>query len=355
MKKHTLCALAAVLFALLAPRAADAGMFVGLEKDLVNPKKGEQPTVVISFDEKLQKAVITVKGEQNNFKQSWTFSSVTPGREYTISWKQGMGEVDYIVEVHMDYYFSQEQQGAEDYTDEAYVWVAAAEPITATIPSNRVDLDTRSFDLVTNHPPSRVELEVMDDERRIIGKSTFKVKDAVRGKPVRVTWEQQSEGNIFKISAVAHDDYGYWAGVDIIPWSLVIEHEDVNFETARHEILSTEAPKVDAAWDEIQKVIEKYGEWVECSLYVAGYTDTVGDASSNQGLSQRRAKSLATYFQKMGADFPIWYRGYGESVLAVQTEDSVDELANRRALYVITAGPPPYTKDTPGGSWSRLQ
>lgn len=352
---QSLFPLAALLLILLAPNAADAGMFVGLEKDLVNPNKGEQPTVVIGFDEKLKLATITVTGEQNNFKQSWTFTNVTPGREYTISWKQGMGEVDYTISVFMDYHFTQEQQGQEDYTDEAYVWVAAAEPITVSIPTNKVDLETKSFDLVSNHPPSRVELEVMDDERRIIGKSTFKVKDAVRGKPVRVTWEQQSEGNIFKISAIAHDDYGYWAGVDIIPWSLVIDHEDVNFETARHEILDTEAPKVDDAWDEIQKVVEKYGEWVECSLYVAGYTDTVGDASSNQSLSQRRALSLARYFKDKGATFPIWYRGYGESVLAVETENSVDELANRRALYVITAGPPPYTKDTPGGSWSRLR
>ena len=345
----SLTVLAALLLTLLAPRPADAGMFVGLEKDQINPKKGEQPTVVISFDEKLKLAKITVTGQQNNFEQSWTFTNITPNREYTISWKQGMGEVDYTISVFMDLPYG------EDYTDEAYVWVAAAEPITATIPANRVDLETKSFDLVSNHPPSRVELEVMDDERRIIGKSTFRVKDAEAGKPVRVTWEQQSEGNIFKISAVAHDDYGYWAGVDIIPWSLVIDHEDVNFESGRHEILSTEAPKVDAAWDEIQKVVEKYGEWVQCSLYVGGYTDTVGDASSNQSLSQRRAMSLASYFKGKGATFPIWYQGFGESVLAVQTEDSVDELANRRALYVITAGNPPYTTDTPRGNWRRLQ
>jgi outer membrane protein OmpA-like peptidoglycan-associated protein len=345
----TLSLVAVLLGALVVPATASAGMFVGLEKDLINPKKGEQATVVIGFDEKLKQAVITVKGEQNGFEKSWTYYNISPGAEYEISWKQGMGEVDYTISVFMDL------PHGEDYTDEAYVWVAAAEPITATIPSNKVDLETKSFDLVSNHPPSRIELEVMDDERRIIGKSVFKVKDAVQGKPVRVTWEQQSEGNIFKISAIAHDDYGYWAGVDIIPWSLVIEHEDVNFETARHEVLDTEAPKVDAAWDEINKIIEKYGEWVECSLYVAGYTDTVGDASSNQGLSQRRAMSLAQYFKNKGATFPIYYQGFGESVLAVKTEDSVDELANRRALYIITAGPPPYTTETPRGNWSRLR
>lgn len=349
MRSHAVLSSLAFALALLSPAAAAAGMFVGLEKDLIDPTRGEQATVVIGFDEKLKQAIVTVKGTQNGLEKKWTFSNVTPGKEYTLSWTQAEGQVDYTISVFMDRPYD------EDYTDEAYVFVSASPPITASIPPDRVDMATRSFDLVTNHPPSHVVLEVMDDERRIIGKSTFKVQDAAAGKPVRVTWEQQSEGNIFKISAVAHDEFGYWAGVDIIPWSLVIEHEDVNFETAKHEILPEEMHKVETAWDEIVRVIEKYGDWVKCSLYVAGYTDTVGDASSNQGLSERRAMSLARYFLGRGATFPIWYQGFGESVLAEQTEDNVDMLANRRALYIITAGNPPYTTETPRAAWRRVQ
>ena len=101
--------------------------------------------------------------------------------------------------------------------------------------------------------------------------------------------------------------------------------------------------------------MKKYGQWVQCSLYISGYTDTVGDSASNQSLSQRRALALAQYFADQGATFPVYYQGYGERVLAVPTEDSVDLAANRRALYVITAGPPPRGKDTPGGSWKRLR
>jgi len=233
--------------------------------------------------------------------------------------------------------------------------VTAASPLTASIPAQSVDLSTRSFDLVTNHPPSHVELEVMADDQSAMGQSTFEVVDAQQGKPVRVTWEQQGEGNLFRVSARAHDEYGYWAEVEIIPWSLSIPHEDVHFDTGSHVLNDDEKPKMDEPWRLIREAVTTYGAWVRCALYVAGYTDTVGDAGSNQQLSDRRALSLARHFQVRGADFPIFYRGYGEKVLAVPTADNANEVRNRRALYVITAGPPPHGGDTPGGGWKRLQ
>ena len=332
----------------LLPAAASAGVFVGQGPDLLNPEEGAQPTVSFSFDDKLHRATVTIKGEQNGFSQTWTYSKPPPGHEYTLTWKQAPGEVDYSISFEMVH------PNGEHETADSYAWFAVASPIKAKIPAESVDLESKSFDLVSNHPPSRVELEVMDDRMRVIGTSTFRVTEATRGKPVRVTWEQQSEGNIFKITATAHDNYGYWAAVDIIPWALSIPHETVVFESGKHDILPDEAPKLDQAYGVIIKEIEKYSEWVSCALYVAGYTDTVGDAGSNQGLSERRARALAQYFRAQGATFPIFYQGFGESVLAVQTEDSVDLEANRRALYIITAGPPPVTKDTPRRGWKKL-
>jgi len=43
--------------------------------------------------------------------------------------------------------------------------------------------------------------------------------------------DRQVPGNIFRVDAKAYDAYGYWAGVEIIPWSLQIPHEDVVFAT----------------------------------------------------------------------------------------------------------------------------
>ncbi len=335
------------LIALLLPANALAGVFVAQDRELLDPTKKEQPSVVLGFDETLHRATVTVTEDEGAFTKTWNYKGVKPGAEYRIDWNQPDGDHGYTVAVEMV------QPNGEKYTEETWVTFTTAGPITVSIPAEGVDLEARTFQLVSNHPPSHVELEVLDDRQRVIGTSTFQVTDATRGKPVLVQWEQQQEGNIFRISATAHDDYGYWAAAEIIPWSLVIPHEDVTFETGKHDILADEAPKVDVAWKEIAKAVETYGAWVQCSLYVGGYTDTVGDGSSNQGLSERRALALARYFRAKGAKFPVYYQGFGESALAVQTADSVDEVRNRRATYIITAGPPPNGKDTPRRAWKK--
>jgi outer membrane protein OmpA-like peptidoglycan-associated protein len=150
------------------------------------------------------------------------------------------------------------------------------------------------------------------------------------------------------------DDFGYWTDVDILPWQLTIPHEDVVFATNQSEIPPDEAPKLEAAWGEIESAVRKYGELVTVTLWVGGYTDTVGDASDNQALSERRAMSLARWFKTRGYKAVVWYQGFGESVLAVQTADAVDEQRNRRALYVLTAGSPPSGADTPRSAWKKL-
>ena len=90
------------------------------------------------------------------------------------------------------------------------------------------------------------------------------------------------------------------------------------------------------------------------NLYVAGYTDTVGDAASNLRLSTSRAKSIAVWFQAQGFDGHIYYQGFGEKVLAVPTADNVDEAQNRRSLYVVAATPP-VSASFPGAQWTKLQ
>ncbi len=195
----------------------------------------------------------------------------------------------------------------------------------------------------------------MGDDLSIVGQSTFVPSDAVRGKAVRVTWEPTREGTVFRVLATVRDEFDYYARVEIVPWVLEIPHDDVIFATNQHTIPEDEAPKVDKAWAKILEVAEKYKEFVQCSLYVAGYTDTVGNDGDNQALSERRAMSLARYFQSKGAKMPIHYQGFGEGVLAVETGDNVDESANRRALDIITEGQSPKKKDTPRAAWRRAQ
>jgi outer membrane protein OmpA-like peptidoglycan-associated protein len=126
------------------------------------------------------------------------------------------------------------------------------------------------------------------------------------------------------------------------------------FETNSDVIREGEVPKLETAWSEVVHAIDLYGEVIEIQLFVAGYTDTVGDAASNLALSRRRARSIAAWFRSKGFPGAIHYQGFGESVLAVGTPDGTDEARNRRAVYVLAAQVPPVSEELPKQAWTRL-
>lgn len=69
---------------------------------------------------------------------------------------------------------------------------------------------------------------------------------------------------------------------------------------------------------------------------VYGYTDTVGSSDSNQRLSEQRAQAVANYLISRGVSSSrIRWMGFGETRLAVQTADGVNEPLNRRVEVKI--------------------
>lgn len=67
------------------------------------------------------------------------------------------------------------------------------------------------------------------------------------------------------------------------------------------------------------------------NIYLAGHTDTVGNAKANQALSEKRSKAVAAQLAKMGvATKALDLKSLGESTLAVSTKDNVAEGKNRR-------------------------
>jgi outer membrane protein OmpA-like peptidoglycan-associated protein len=119
-------------------------------------------------------------------------------------------------------------------------------------------------------------------------------------------------------------------------------------------IEETEKPKLDKAFATIMEKVEQYGEIVEIKLFIGGYTDTVDSRSYNQGLSERRARAIAGYFRERGFRMPIRYQGFGEDALALETNDEVDEIKNRRAVYLLAAWPPTRGKNFPRAAWKNL-
>lgn len=87
-----------------------------------------------------------------------------------------------------------------------------------------------------------------------------------------------------------------------------------------------------------EQVLAALGEALaspELSSYrfrIEGHTDTVGDARTNQSLSERRAAAVATWLIRRHRIAPerLEARGHGESELLVATPDNMPEPRNRR-------------------------
>lgn len=145
-----------------------------------------------------------------------------------------------------------------------------------------------------------------------------------------------------------------WAGFTYSPWFLDIPHEDVLFASDSAAIPPTEEYKLQHTLEQLRDVLDKYGAIVPVKLYIAGCTDTVGDAAHNKELSSRRAQAIARWLRAQGYVEPIYYYGFGESLLASPTGDGVDNALNRRALYMVGANPPPAGSGVPAASWKAL-
>jgi outer membrane protein OmpA-like peptidoglycan-associated protein len=333
---------------LLSPGAASAeGAWMSIEQDVLEP--GQKVTLVFVPDDDLWRMELSVTRSDGR-TQTFTAGQTPAGTRLTFQWKQEAGEFDYDAVAQLVY-----PSGSRTSVDDSY-HVIVAGPLEATIPAEAVDLEARTFQLKSNRAIESVQIEILDENLSTVVKETVHVPVDGQGKVSTIPWSAtDSDVPIFRIWVRAYDSWNFWVDNEIIPWSLSIPHEEVTFATNSFEVTDEEAPKLDHAYKEIRKAIEKYGEFVQCSLYIAGYTDTVGDHGSNQTLSNNRARSIAKYFQAAGFEFSIHYQGFGETVLAVPTGDGVDELANRRALYIIAANNPPRSKDVPRGNWSRLQ
>src|SRR5579862_3799932 len=103
----------------------------------------------------------------------------------------------------------------------------------------------------------------------------------------------------------------------------------VFFDFDKSNITDAAAKVIQAAADAV-----KQGNVVQ--ITVTGHTDTVGTASYNQGLSERRAASVKTQLVTDGvAAGEITTVGVGKNGLLVPTADGVREPQNRRAEIVL--------------------
>ncbi len=170
---------------------------------------------------------------------------------------------------------------------------------------------------------------------------------------IDASWSPGGE-EVLKLRVEGTDEAGMAGFLELSPWSYEVPHDDVVFASGSHDLDASEVPKLEGCWDDVQAVLAKYGDVVEIQLFVAGFTDTVGAAGSNEALSQRRAQTIARWFRDRGFTGGVHYQGFGERVLAVGTPDETDGAANRRAVYILAADVPPVSEGLPAQRWTRV-
>jgi outer membrane protein OmpA-like peptidoglycan-associated protein len=210
--------------------------------------------------------------------------------------------------------------------------------------ADHLDLDKRVLQFKPTREVQSAELVVIGEDGKEIGKGTASYTSAPADGWYSISWTQPANTRVMMMKLRVVADETTASNLELIPWSVEIEHEDVNFATDSAKIEPSEEKKLDASLAKINDVVKRAEKFMKLRLYVAGHTDTVGASAKNRKLSLDPAHSIAAYFRKKGLQIPIAVAGFGEDVLKVKTADNTDERANRRADYVLgpAGGAPPF-------------
>lgn len=226
----------------------------------------------------------------------------------------------------------------------ARVAMASPAPIHVGYDIDHLDLDHRVLQFKPSRPIREATLVVIGEDGEELGRGSASYDPPPAGAWWSITWTQppDTRAMVLKLRVAAGD--GVATNVELIPWSVSIQHEDVAFRTDSAAIDPNQRSKLDASLSRIAEVARVAGKFMHLTLYIAGHTDTVGPSAKNRKLSIDRAMAIGRYFRDKHIAMPIIVAGFGEDVLKVATADETNEPANRRADYVLgpAGGAPPF-------------
>ena len=202
-------------------------------------------------------------------------------------------------------------------------------PIHVGYDVQHLDLDKHVLQFKPSRPVAEAALVVIGEDGKELGTgaATYEKAPTDAGGWWTITWTQPADTRVMVLQLRVASADGAVTNVQLIPWSVTVDHEDVNFATDSAAIGDGERAKLDASLTKIEDIAKTAAPFMKLTLYIAGHTDTVGPAAKNRKLS-----------------LPIVVAGFGEDVPKVKTADETDERANRRADYVIgpAGGTPPF-------------
>jgi outer membrane protein OmpA-like peptidoglycan-associated protein len=111
----------------------------------------------------------------------------------------------------------------------------------------------------------------------------------------------------------------------------MIRLQDVNFETAKADILPTSYATLDVVGQLLKN-------WPELRIEIGGHTDSRGSGAANQKLSEARANSVKTYLVTKFPDLKseqFTAKGYGESQPIAPNSSPENMAKNRRVEFKV--------------------
>ena len=225
--------------------------------------------------------------------------------------------------------------------------------LQVSIDKSKVDLNEHHLELKASRDLAKVTLRVTGDSGAVLADVERELSSYPAGKALVVEWNPSSDETVVRIEVFAYDMDGYYRGIAITPWAISVPHEEVNFRTNSSQVDDSEKPKLDASYAKVTEAVEKHAD-LRVTLFIAGHTDTVGDASYNLLLSRQRAQAIAKWFRQRGLKIPIGYEGFGETALLVKTADEVDEPRNRRVDYILSVEEPVFKSSGARPTWYRV-
>ncbi len=207
-----------------------------------------------------------------------------------------------------------------------------------------LDLAKHRLEFTLSRPAGQATLVAIGEDGSELGKGAATFAKEAPNTWLAITWTQPATARVLMLKLHAESaDLGV-SEVELVPWSVSIDHEDVSFASDSAVIAPAEEAKLAASIAKIADIVKSSEKFVKVKLYVAGHTDTVGPSAKNRALSLERAHAIAVYFRAQGIALPIAFAGYGEDVPKIATPDNTGERANRRADYVLgpVGAPPPF-------------
>lgn len=335
-----------VMAVLFAPAPA-SGQTAGFRYQVRNSvQKGEQrPAVILKATGEISEADIRLERDDGHTITK-SIGAMGRGEQKTIPIDQPAGKHAYEIQLT-----GKGEDGAEiDTTFETEITVVGE--LQVWVEKDHAEITNGRLTMKGNRPIEKVDIVVVDDSGETVHEGTVEV-GGKSGK-FRIEWPAVDDTAAVKLKA--HDRHGFWRGVTLEPFWVKIPHDEVRFKFGEASWEDSEVLKLEASLAKIREQMEKHGDkGLKMQLYIAGYTDTVGSASENRTLSRERARAIGRWFRQNGLDVPVYYQGFGEDVLAVETPDETKNKENRRAVYILGNAKPPTSETIPRSNWKRLE